>query len=158
MSDVVNRCSLPFKCPVRSNLEFLMPLVISHNAKCKYYIRSEEVLAEILGHDDFDGEYWAIGDTIVFEDGTEAQIEQPEGEKFHVWSKPLPSDLRKVVDQLNQYHPINPLRHSAIDSWDTLFTILAKERAVTSKGCALQLLMIGVIGAAMGIAAKIQMA
>ena len=133
-----------------------MPLVISHNAKCKYYIRSEEVLAEILGHSDFDGEYWAIGDLIVFEDGTEAQIEQAEGEKGHVWSKPVPSNLRKIVDQLNQYHPVNPLKHSAVNSWDALFTKLAKERAVTSKGCVPQLLIFGALGAAIGITAAIQ--
>ncbi|MDA7888614.1 hypothetical protein N9A86_04475 [Akkermansiaceae bacterium] len=135
-----------------------MPLVISHKAKCKYYIRSEEILTEILGHSDFDGEYWAIGDIIIFEDGTEARIVQAEGEMFHLWSKPIPSDLRKVVEQLNHYHPVQPLKLSAIDSWDTLFDILAKERAVTSKGCFPQLMIIVTIGMVIGIAAAKQMA
>ena len=134
-----------------------MPLVISHNAKCKYYIRTDEILAEILGHSDFDGEYWAIGDMIVFENGSEALIEQPKGEMFHIWSTPVPSDLRQIVEQLNQYHPVHPLKHSTIKSWDTLFTLLAKERAVTSKGCATQLTMIVSVGAALGIMAVKQM-
>ena len=128
-----------------------MPLVISHKAKCKYYIRSEEVLAEILSHSDFDGEYWAIGDTIVFEDGTEAVIEQPDGEQFHVWSKTSPSDLKRIVDQINGYHPVKPLKHADVDSWDTLFAILAKETEVPTKGCFALLLLLGGCGLAVGI-------
>lgn len=64
-----------------------MPLVISHQANCKYHIHDDETIS-ILGHSDFEGEYWAIGDMIVFEDGTEAKIEQAKGELFDVWSEP----------------------------------------------------------------------
>ena len=134
-----------------------MPLVISHKAKCKYYIRSEEVLAEILGHSDFDGEYWAIGDTVVFEDGTEASVEQGEGEAFHVWSEPSPSDLKRVVDQINVYHPVKPLRHADVDSWDALFAILAKETEVPTKGCFALVLLLAGFGAAVAIPAVIEM-
>ena len=132
-----------------------MPLVISHKAKCKYYIHDEEVLAEILGHSDFDGEYWAIGDMIVFEDGTEAKIEQPKGELFHVWSEPVPSDLRQVVELINQYHPVCPLKHANIDSWGALFTTLANEQGVATRGCFVLILTVGAI---IGLTAVNQMA
>jgi len=45
-------------------------------------IRGEEVLAEILGHGNFDGEDWAIGDRIIFSDGTESRIEHEPGGQF----------------------------------------------------------------------------
>ena len=128
-----------------------MPLVISHKAKCRYYISSEERLAEILGHSDFEGEYWGIGDTIVFEDGTEAKVEQAKGEVSHAWSERSPSDLKRVVDQINVYHPVRPLRHSQIDKWEALFSKLAKENDVSSRGCMPLLLILAVLGMVIGI-------
>lgn len=72
-----------------------MPLVIP-KAGAIQYVRSEEVLAEILGHSNFDGEDWAIGDRLVFEDGTEARIKLELGVQFHVWDDPIPADFDEV--------------------------------------------------------------
>ncbi|MCA9054773.1 MAG: hypothetical protein KDA75_13115 [Planctomycetaceae bacterium] len=59
-----------------------MPFVIprSRTLQC---IPSEEVLEEISGHGDFDGEDWAYGDRIFFEDGTESRIKPAPGGQFH---------------------------------------------------------------------------
>ena len=54
-----------------------MPALISHKAKRKCFLLNHDVLTDTLGHSDFDGEDWAIGDLIVFEDGTIAQVEPP---------------------------------------------------------------------------------
>lgn len=72
-----------------------MPLVIPKSGAVQY-VRSEEVLAEILGHINFDGEDWAIGDRLIFEDGTEARIKQEPGEQFHVWGDPVTADFDEV--------------------------------------------------------------
>lgn len=72
-----------------------MPLVIPESGAVKY-VRSEEVLGEILGHSHFDGEDWAIGDRLIFEDGTEARIKQEPGEQFHVWDEPTHADFDEV--------------------------------------------------------------
>jgi hypothetical protein len=50
-----------------------MPLVINKSGAV-YNVRNEAVLGEVLGHSNFDGEDWAIGDRIIFEDGTEARF------------------------------------------------------------------------------------
>jgi len=72
-----------------------MPLVIPKSGNVQY-VRSEEVLGEILGHSNFDGEDWAIGDRIIFEDGTESRIKQEPDEQFHVWNDPTPADFEEV--------------------------------------------------------------
>jgi hypothetical protein len=72
-----------------------MPLVIPKSGAVQY-IRSEEVLGEILGHSNFDGEDWAIGDRLIFEDGTESRIKQEPGEQFHVWGDSTPADFEEV--------------------------------------------------------------
>lgn len=72
-----------------------MPLVIPKSGAVQY-VPSEDVLAEILGHSTFDGEDWAIGDRLIFEDGTESRITQKPGEQFHVWDDLAPADLEEV--------------------------------------------------------------
>src|SRR5687767_14001094 len=72
-----------------------MPLVIPKSGAVQY-VRSEAVLGEILGHSNFDGEDWAIGDRLIFEDGTESRIKQEPGEQFHVWDDPTPADFEEV--------------------------------------------------------------
>src|SRR5215210_4902427 len=72
-----------------------MPLVISKAGDVQY-VKYEETLAEILGHSNFDGEDWAIGDRLIFEDGTESRIKQEPGEQFHVWDDPTPADFQEV--------------------------------------------------------------
>ena len=72
-----------------------MPLVIPKSGAVQY-VRSEEVLGEILGHSNFDGEDWAIGDRLIFEDGTEARIRQEPGEPFHGWDDQTPADFEEV--------------------------------------------------------------
>jgi len=79
-----------------ASIQTAMPLVIPKSGPVQY-VRSEEVLAEILGHDDFDGEGWAIGDRLIFEDGTESRIKQEPGERFHTWDDPMtPPDFEDV--------------------------------------------------------------
>lgn len=88
-----------------------MPLVIP-KAGPVVYVRSEEILAEILGHDNFDGEPWAPGDRIIFEDGTESRIERVAGDQFFEWPDPVPADLAEVRDAAGA---------AAVKDWEELF-------------------------------------
>lgn len=72
-----------------------MPLVISKPGGVND-VRSEEVLGERLGHSNFDGENWAVGDRIIFEDGTESTIEEEPDEVFHAWRAPTLADFDEV--------------------------------------------------------------
>ncbi|MGB7161035.1 MAG: hypothetical protein WBD40_23440 [Tepidisphaeraceae bacterium] len=54
------------------------------------------MLGEILGHSNFDGEDWAIGDRLIFEDGTESRIKQEPGEQFFNWDDPTPAEFEEV--------------------------------------------------------------
>ncbi len=51
-----------------------MPLVIASRAKRSFFVNHEESLVEILGHSDFDGYPFSVGDQIVLEDGTTSRI------------------------------------------------------------------------------------
>lgn len=72
-----------------------MPLVITQSGAV-YLVSTEEVLAELLGHSKFDGEPWAVGDRLIFEDGTESRIRAEPGERFHTWGEPTGADLDEV--------------------------------------------------------------
>jgi hypothetical protein len=72
-----------------------MPIIIS-KAGAVQYVKDEETLAEVLGHTDFDGADCAIGDRLVFENGTQSHIKQEPGELFHTWDEPMPVDFDEV--------------------------------------------------------------
>src|SRR5688572_7442195 len=72
-----------------------MPLVIPKSGAVQY-VRSEEVLGEILGHSNFDGEDWAIDDRLIFEDVTESRIKGVPGELFFDWDDPKAADFDEV--------------------------------------------------------------
>lgn len=72
-----------------------MPLVIPKSGSVQY-VPSKEWLGEILGHSNFDGEDWAIGDRLIFEEGTESRIKQEPGELFYVWDDPTAADFEEV--------------------------------------------------------------
>jgi hypothetical protein len=72
-----------------------MPLVIPKSGAIQY-VQHEDVLAEILGHSNFDGENWAIGDRLIFEDGTEARIKLVPGDQGHTWDDPILAHFDEV--------------------------------------------------------------
>jgi hypothetical protein len=114
-----------------------MPLVFSEHHRRTHYVPDEEALAEILGHSNFDGREWAIGDLIVFEDGTEAAIEQARGEHFHTWAAPRPAELAQVVARVRAYHPVVPSTTDRIESWENLFNLFKAGHERRGKsGCA----------------------
>lgn len=80
-----------------------MPLVIPKSGSVQY-VPSEEWLGEILGHSNFDGEDWAIGDRLIFEDGTESRIKQEPGEQFYVWADPMAADFEEVKRAIGVPH------------------------------------------------------
>jgi hypothetical protein len=77
-----------------------------------------------LGHSDFDGFVWAVGDLVVFEDGTTASVVQVPGEPWHQWSDPVPTALEEVLRQASAY---DERLHGGIESWDSLFGMFASE-------------------------------
>lgn len=123
-----------------------MPLVISQETHRKSIVQSEEVLAEILGHRDFDGEDWACGDLILFEDGTEAHIVSDATGQFHVWSEPQSSDLCRAIAAINRGNPGQPLTANDFPDWHALFTHLRREKMIRARGCASLLLWTTVVG------------
>ena len=100
-----------------------MPLVIPKSGPVQY-VRSEEVLAEILGHSDFDGEDWSVGDRLIFEDGTESKIKQKPGELFHVWDDSIPADFEEVRTAAGC---------PSANGWEQLFASFAARSQ--TKGC-----------------------
>jgi hypothetical protein len=100
-----------------------MPALISHKAKRVFFLRNHDVLADTLGHSDFDGEDWAVGDLIVFEDGTIAWVEAF-AEGGHGYSEPSQGDLREVVAQMKSYGDPRLPAASSIASWQQLFEML----------------------------------
>ena len=101
-----------------------MPLVISHKAKRTFHVKNEEVLGEILGHSNFDGEDWALGDLIVFEDGTGSVIEKQK--QFHVWSDPKPIALSDVLSAIRGYGDPRISSNDSADSFEELFATLSE--------------------------------
>ena len=107
-----------------------MPLVISNKAKRTFYVNSEETLGEILGHSNFDGEDWAVGDAIIFEDGTRSAIQKHE--QFHIWSDPKPAKLDEVLSLIRGCGDPRVTPDNEIDSWARLFQKLSVPRPKTS--------------------------
>lgn len=78
-------------------------------------------MAEILGHTNFDGEDWAIGDTLIFEDGTTATIRLEDNDEFHVWTDNVPLDLSDAINQIIEYRTTASEALSETDNWESLF-------------------------------------
>ena len=90
-----------------------MPLVISRKNRSVHYVRSEEALGETLGDSDFGGKAWAVGDRLIFEDGTESIIVLVPDGTFHTWGNPMkPADLAEVRQTVGR---------PTAESWEQLF-------------------------------------
>lgn len=98
-----------------------MPLVISHASNEVCYVQCENELAEILGHSNFDGEDWAIGDTVLFEDGTTATIKLLEDDEFYVWTDNEPIELSDAIEQSVRYRAEARDPLSSVDDWEGFF-------------------------------------
>ena len=102
-----------------------MPLVISHRAKRTFYVSNEENLGEILGHSNFDGEDWEVGDVVIFDDGTRSTIRKHE--QFHIWSEPEPTELGEVLSLIRGYGDPRVTPDVEIDSWAKLFQNFSRD-------------------------------
>lgn len=124
-----------------------MPLVIT-KAGSVHYVRTEEILAEILGHTDFDGEDWAVGDRLIFEDGTESQIKQEPGEQFYTWDEPTPAKFKDVKQAVGA---------ATAQRWQDLFAAFETPRQQIRDRLflAAYVLLIIAIGGAIGIVAVV---
>jgi hypothetical protein len=103
-----------------------MPLVISEKSKSTHYIDTEEILGEILGHSDFEGRDWAVGDLIVFEDGTRATLERFPREQFHTWSEPTPMEVGAAVLAVQKYGDPRLPPESDVPTFDRLFFLMSQ--------------------------------
>jgi hypothetical protein len=101
-----------------------MPLVISAKSQSVHYVRSEEILGEILGHSDFDGQKWAIGDVVVFEDGTGAHIEQYR--EAHTWGNRTPMEVVAAVAAVQKFGDSRLPPESDVPTFDRLFFLMAQ--------------------------------
>ncbi len=77
-----------------------MPIVLSSKGKSVQYVNSDDDLAIILGHSNFDGEDWSIGDMIVFEDSTMASIICDVSKSFHVWTDQELVTVDEVIQKI----------------------------------------------------------
>lgn len=73
-----------------------MPLVISKTSGSVHYIKYHETLMETLEHSNFDGEEWAVGDHVIFEDGNEAHIVHNSNASSYALTEPKSADLSAV--------------------------------------------------------------
>jgi len=90
-----------------------VPLVISRKSRSVHYVKSDEALGEILGETDFAGKPWAVGDRLIFEDGTESIIVLVPDGGFHAWGNPMkPADLAEVRATVGR---------PTAESWEQLF-------------------------------------
>lgn len=90
-----------------------MPLVISRRNRSVDYLASDDVLAESLAEPDFGGKSWAVGDRLIFEDGTESVIVLVPDGNLHVWGNPMkPASLEEVRQTVGR---------PAAESWQQLF-------------------------------------
>jgi hypothetical protein len=76
-------------------------------------VRSEEALAEALGESDFGGRPWAVGDRLIFEDGTESIIVLVPDGAFHAWGNPM---KRANLEEVRQ-----TMGRPTAESWQELF-------------------------------------
>jgi hypothetical protein len=90
-----------------------VPLVISRKGRSVHYVRSDDDLTEILGSGDFEGKPWAVGDRLIFEDGTESIIVLVPDGSFHAWGNPM---KRADLDEVRQ-----AVGRPAAESWEQLF-------------------------------------
>jgi hypothetical protein len=95
-----------------------VPLVITRKSKSVHYVRSEDVLAEILSHSDFDGRPWSVGDRLIFEDGTESIIVFIPDGSVHAWGNPV---KRADLDEVRR-----AAGRPDAESWEQLFASFRK--------------------------------
>jgi hypothetical protein len=88
-----------------------MPVVIAQKVGQCFFVDGEEGLAVILGHSDFDGYPFRVGDLVVFEDETVARIENEPGRRFHTWSTAVSRTIREVIEHCRSIHAEVPIRH-----------------------------------------------
>jgi hypothetical protein len=93
-----------------------VPLVISRKNRSVHYVRSDDDLAEALSESDFAGKPWAVGDRLIFEDGTESIIVLVPDGTFHTWGNPLKkADIEEVRQTVGRPNA---------ETWDQLFASL----------------------------------
>jgi hypothetical protein len=100
-----------------------VPLVITRKSRSVHYVRSEETLAEILSHSDFDGRRWAVGDRLIFEDGTESIIVFIPDGSFHAWGNPV---KRADLDEVRR-----AVGRPDAESWEQLFAAFKSDPSAT---------------------------
>jgi hypothetical protein len=111
-----------------------MPLVITKSGDV-HYVKYRETLVEILEHSNFDGEEWAIGDRLIFEDGTESHITQEPGELSYCWKKPT------TIADFDEVRGLVSLPNAR--DWKELFS--AFEAESSRSGCLATLLVVGAL-------------
>jgi hypothetical protein len=109
-----------------------VPLVVSRKSRSVTFVENDDFLGEILGHSNFDGYDWAIGDLLVFEDGTGALIEKNSRDDFHVWSDQRLLRLPDVVGEVRSFGDSRLSTVDDISSWPLLFEKLSAPLPRTS--------------------------
>jgi hypothetical protein len=73
-----------------------------------------------------EGRDWAIGDLIVFEDGTSAILARFPGQQFYTWGEPAPMDVRAAVSAVQQYGDPRLPPESDVATFDRLFFLMSQ--------------------------------
>jgi len=87
--------------------------MISLKNRSVHYVRSDDALAEAFGESDFGGKPWAVGDRLIFEDGTESIIVLVPDGTFYTWGNPMKkADFEEVRQTVGR---------ATAETWDQLF-------------------------------------
>lgn len=114
-----------------------MPLVVSLNAREVVYFAHEDSIGNILGHSNFDGFDWAVGDLILFETGEVASIiEMPEILAFN-WTDPVPLSIEDGLILISKVRA-DGSGWWKIKDWPELFqTEIERVERLQRQGCTL---------------------
>ena len=92
-----------------------MPIVLASRVAHVFYIQKEESLGEILGHSDFDGYPFSIGDSVIFEDETVSRIEHDSSQKFYILNEFRSISLSIAWDMCKKLEADFPIKD--VESW-----------------------------------------
>jgi len=95
-----------------------MPIIISKNAQCAFYIDVHK-LSQLTRHQNFDLGDWS-NDIILFEDGTMSRFEP--ANSIGLWPTPIEASIKTILNEISKVdEQILTHQQAPIKTWEELF-------------------------------------